>query len=385
MRNVLKFTRATLAAVLIQSAFTFGPCTTRADESNSEYDQAITSISADEPLARQFSAERAARYLDAAAISWQKSRKCAACHTMTCYLMARPLVSLGGPDQAEIRQFFEETVALRREAEPALPKDGISAVLINLAAGLAINDNLTTGTLHPLTRQALDRMWTVQRDDGGWQWPYRDVPPIKIREHYGVTLAALAVGLAPDNYSRTKSATDGLTGIRKFLAAHPPQCLHEKAMLLWASLNVADLQTEKQRLQTVADLLAAQRPDGGWSLASLVENSAAQQPPSDELKRLQSGPGHGTKFLTFAGQSGVYESSLDSDGYATGFTIFIARQSGVPRDDPRLKRGIDWLKSNQRSSGRWYTPSQGYSGLNLITNTGTAFSIMALHACGEIP
>ena len=37
-----------------------------------------------------------------------------------------------------------------------------------IAAVLAHNDAATTGKLHPLTHKALDRMWTVQREDGGW-------------------------------------------------------------------------------------------------------------------------------------------------------------------------------------------------------------------------
>ncbi len=36
---------------------------------------------ADEPLARAFSLERAAQALDTSALHWQKTPKCAACHT----------------------------------------------------------------------------------------------------------------------------------------------------------------------------------------------------------------------------------------------------------------------------------------------------------------
>jgi squalene-hopene/tetraprenyl-beta-curcumene cyclase len=46
-----------------------------------------------------------------------------------------------------------------------------SSEAVLLAAALAINDAQTTRTLHPATRRALDRMWTLQRDDGVWLWP----------------------------------------------------------------------------------------------------------------------------------------------------------------------------------------------------------------------
>ena len=56
----------------------------------------------------------------------------------------------------------------------------------------------------------------MQRADGAWDWPFRDVPPIKDREHYGVTFAALGVGLAPEGYARTEAArADDDIGARK--------------------------------------------------------------------------------------------------------------------------------------------------------------------------
>src|SRR5215471_12959531 len=175
----------------------------------------------DEPLARSFSLESAARSLDVAALHWQKTRKCAACHTLPPYLMARPSLAAVAPEPPEVRRFFETIVEQRLEGEPNLPRDAVSAIVIEVSVALAFHDRATTGKLHSRTRQELDRMWTLQRPDGSWEWPYRDTPPLKVEEHYGVTLAALATGLAPENYSRTQAARKGLAGIRKFLKAHP--------------------------------------------------------------------------------------------------------------------------------------------------------------------
>ena len=72
----------------------------------------------DEPFAKAFSLERAARYLDGVALHWQKTRACTACHTMLPYLMARPALNSILPQSAEVRQFFEDVVAGRREAMP---------------------------------------------------------------------------------------------------------------------------------------------------------------------------------------------------------------------------------------------------------------------------
>jgi squalene-hopene/tetraprenyl-beta-curcumene cyclase len=303
--------------------------------------------------------------------------------------MARPLLPAMGPAVGEVRAFVERIVVDKLEAEPSLPPDGISAIMVQVATGLSINDRLTTGKLHPVTRQALDRMWTRQREDGSWEWPFRDVPPIKIDEHYGVTFAAIGAGTAPEGYAETEAARAGLAKIRRYLAAHPAVSLHQRGMLAWASCSVKDLLSAAERGAIAEALLAAQRPDGGWSLASLVETESTETAPAEanagqQLRELQAKPGYGREFLTYLGRTGAYTSSLDSDGYATGFVIHIARQTGVPADDPRLIRGINWLKQNQRQSGRWFTPSQGHHTRNYITNAGTAYAIMALAACDAV-
>jgi len=41
----------------------------------------------------------------------------------------------------------------------------------------------------------------------------------------------------------------------------------------------------------------------------------------------------------------------------TGFAIVLLRESTVPKTDEQIQRGIAWLKSNQRASGRWWMKS----------------------------
>ena len=47
----------------------------------------------DEPVRQTFSMDAAVRFLDANALSWQKERKCFACHSNYIYLMVRPEIS----------------------------------------------------------------------------------------------------------------------------------------------------------------------------------------------------------------------------------------------------------------------------------------------------
>lgn len=57
----------------------------------------------------------------------------------------------------------------------------------------------------------------------------------------------------------------------------------------------------------------------------------------------------------------------------------------MPADDARLRRGIAWLHKHQRESGKWFTRSPVNEARNLISNVGSAYAVLALQACGELP
>jgi squalene-hopene/tetraprenyl-beta-curcumene cyclase len=71
------------------------------------------------------------------------------------------------------------------------------------------------------------------------------------------------------------------------------------------------------------------------------------------------------------------------DAYGTGLAIIVAREMGIPAKDQRIQKGIKWLKNNQRQSGSWFTRSPAEDSKHYITNTGTAFAVLALQSCGE--
>jgi squalene-hopene/tetraprenyl-beta-curcumene cyclase len=316
-----------------------------------------TAIVPDEPLAKSFSLKKAADYLDLVALDWQKERRCGTCHTNFAYLMARPSISSVSPPRAEVRSFFESMVEKRwKEKGPRWPAEVVVA-----ATTLAANDRATTRRLHATTRKALDRMWTLQREDGGWDWLICGWPPMESDDHYGVTFAAIGVGLAPDDYAKTAAAKKGLEGIRKFLLANPSLSLHHKAMELWASMHVDGLLEKKKRRRIVDELFARQRPDGGWAIAALIEGCKDHERKDGKKQDLET-----------------------SDGYGTSFVVYVLREAGVPSDDARIRKAIAWIKSNQRESGRWFTRSPTKDSKHFISNAGTAFAVMALSACGEV-
>lgn len=320
----------------------------------------LQEIRADEPLAASFSSENAARYLDQAALTWQKKKKCATCHTNMAYLMARPVLHGFLKDSGEVRGFFEDYRNVRWKTKAPSQNQGFWPIVVG--TGLTFNDLQTTGTLSDVARDVLDFLWTSQREDGGWRWPDCDYAPMEKDEHYGATLAAVTVGLAPGEYADTPAAKAGLEKLRAFLRKDPPKSLHHRAMLAWAGVRVEGISTRAEQKAALDEMMALQLPDGGWSTSGFLEDwqglVAEDDPPLE---------------------------TETSDGYGTGFVILIARELGVPADDPQIQKGIAWIKSNQRESGKWFTRSPVVFADNLISNTGTAYIILALQACGELP
>ena len=88
-------------------------------------------------------------------------------------------------------------------------------------------------------------------------------------------------------------------------------------------------------------------------------------------------------FLPWKREDGKEQDLETSDGYGTGYVLHLARLGGVPSSDERIARGIRWLKTHQRESGRWFTRSLNRDGRSFLSHAGTAFALAALHAAGE--
>lgn len=315
---------------------------------------------ADEPVARKVSFRNAAGFLDSVAVEWTRKRKCGTCHTNFAYLWARP--ALGGgesPAMSEVRGFFEKRAEAWESEKPKEEKRMIvwETQIIAIAVSLAVNDSQTTRNLHPMTRKAFAKTWTLQKADGSWNWPKCNWPPMEHDDYFGATYVAIGVGSAPEEYARTDEAKAGLEKIRQYLKSHDAPDLHHQIMLLWASLKIDGLMTPEEREAVVRRILAAQREDGGWSLFTL-----------GDYKR-HDGSANG--------------KDSPSDGYATGLAVYALRLAGLPAERAELARGVAWLKANQRESGRWFTRSPSTDKYHFVTHAGTAYAVMALAACGE--
>ncbi len=317
-------------------------------------------ITGQEPMAETFSFAQAARYLDTASLNWQKTKKCATCHTNMAYMLARPALDGYLKNSGEVRQFFEAYRTVRWKNNTVSKSGGFWPIVVG--AGLTFNDLQTTGKLHPITRDVLDLMWTTQRDDGGWDWPDCEYAPIETDDHYGVTLAALTVGVAPDGYAQTEKAQAGIAKIRAFIRNDPPKSMHHRIMIAWCSLRIDGLMDDAQRRKVLDEMMTIQRPDGGWAT-----------------------PGFLADWQGLTRHDGKPHDTQTSDAYGTGLAIIVARELGLHADDTRLQRGVNWLLTLQRDNGMWFTHSPSLDRLHYMTNTGSAFAVLALQSCDKLP
>jgi len=216
-----------------------------------------------------------------------------------------------------------------------------------------------------VTKKAFVNLWQEQLADGpnkgSWEWFDFGLQPweAKNARYHGAALATIALGTAPGYYSRgTDAGIDAKVDLlRSFLKQGvASQNLYNKASVLWAASTLDGILSPEERKAIVSQLLAKQRDDGGWSLASL-----------GDYKRLD-----GTSAETA------------SDGYATGLVLHVLQVAGVAKDDPKVARGLTWLNTNQKESGAWPAWSvnkkrdpESHVG-KFMADAATAYAILAL-------
>ena len=347
------------------------------------------------PADRTWDPKGAAAYLDRRMqwwIGWEGSARdhgtfCFSCHTAVPYALARP--ALRGPlaeaaptvlerqllDDVRRRvrlwnvtsAFYpDEYVAPGKTAESR----GTEAVL---SALILACDDARTGRLSADTVTAFDHMWAEQLTSGAgagaWPWLDFNLSPWESAavdaQYYGAALAAMAVGVAPENYQSRPPIQDSLRVLKDYLGReYPAQSLHHRLILLWASTKLPGLLDAERRQSLVAEVLRAQNLDGGWSLSALMAKS---------------------------GRGGQYYP--DSDGYATGLVTLVLGRNATPGEAPQMQLGLAWLVRNQQGhSGSWIRGQERFwvaRSLNkwrnpwsnvgrFMSDAATAYAVLAL-------
>lgn len=312
----------------------------------------------------ELSMEKAEQYLHDGSIAWSRNRKCISCHTNGSYLLIRPALtnSLGPPDE-EICCFFVSQLAVLKETpEKRLQSGTRPAQVIYIAAGLAEWDRHVTGVLSLECQEALELMFRLQQEDGSWKsldcWP-----PFESSAYQEATMAAMAVAAAPGwlESLHDEELLEKTKRLKNYLRCTTPPHDYARVLKLWASLRLDGIMSADRQAEAVRLISKLQQDDGGWSIRSFA--SPEQWGKGNRAEKLRSE----TDF-----------ESPPSDGHMTGLAVLVMQESGIPNSDERLRKGVAWLRAEQRESGRWWTRSLNTDKSHFITYSGTAYAMLAL-------
>jgi squalene-hopene/tetraprenyl-beta-curcumene cyclase len=320
-----------------------------------------------------FSPRLALDYLEQGASAWTGDWQCVACHTNGSYMVVRPLMtSQLGPPKKELREFFVSTLQAELATDPVdLRPELDSTQEVYVAAGLAIWDAHVTHHLSPETSEALSMMFKLQRADGDWTISDDNNPPLESSRYQLATVAARAIGNAPGWLAQQRGTPleARINLLENYLRAeHKLQGDYDRTDLLWAATELPGLLDAKRMQELVAMISAHQKQDGGWSIRTFARPE--EWGKGNRAEKLRAEP----EF-----------TDPPSDGHMTGLAIIALRKAGVPSSDPRVQRGVEWLLTNQRSSGRWWTRSLNRDGWQFISYSGTAYPMLALSMCNALP
>ena len=363
------------------------------------YDAAARPLSPGTAAPNSWDPKAAAAYLDQREqwwMGWQEAARehgtfCVSCHTAVPYALARPSLRkvLGEPAPTENERILLENVRKRvriwkeiapvyndKEDGPNKSAESRATEAVLIAFVLAAND-VESGKLSNDTRSAFANLWVLQQtvgtNKGAWLWQLFDLNPWEgsISPYYGATLAAIAVGTAPENYRSTPEIQNNLKMLRDYLEReYSAQPLINRVTLLWASSKFPGLLTPERQKSITEEVLSKQQADGGWSLFPLARTWRDWGPSS--------------LFGTWKRLDGTAQET-GSDGYATGLALFVLQQTGVPRENVQLKQGREWLMRNQnKTEGLWVAhslnkhrdPSSNVG--RFMSDAATAYAVLAL-------
>lgn len=306
----------------------------------------------------EWNPKTAAAYLDSRATfwaTWSNAQRdhgtfCISCHTTLPFAIARPALRdvLGekAPGVAESKIFDNLLTRARghKDMEPfypdqtrGIPKTSESRAIESVMNALVlVTRDRESGHLSADSKTALNIMWSLQMktgpQNGAWTWLNFGYEPWESPNsaYFGASMAALAIGTAPEGYAVNADIQDNLKNLRSYFQREfDKQSELNKLMVLWASGRVGGLITPEQKSALVDQTFAMQMADGGWSTAAI-----------GNYKR----------------QDG---SAIDtnSDGYATALATLALQSGGVPSSDARVKQGLDWLRHHQSPTGQWVATS----------------------------
>jgi ankyrin repeat protein len=246
-----------------------------------------------------------------------KTGGCFACHAQNLTAMAvnaahaagLPVDEAGGAEQVKSFKLFlasAEQPLLQRLDPPGSP-DVLTYALFHMAAGGVAGDRTTDAIIHNLVAE--------QRRDGQWHADTIARPPV---EDGDISMTARAIrSIRLYGFAGRQAEFDRrIQRAAAWLDSASPLTTEDTNMQLlglkWAGQDLSQLHARLNQL------LARQRPDGGW----------AQTP------------------------------HLASDAYATGQVLHTLHELGVPATEAHFRSGVEYLLRTQLDDGSWHVLSR---------------------------
>ena len=260
--------------------------------------------------------ERGLAIVQKAAKNYPEHRQCFACHHQTL-----PLLAMHEAEQAGFRtdkdvagiiadhtaKSFSSRVNKLREGR------GIGGKANTVGYGLWTLD-LAAHQADETTDAMVEFLLKDQREDGYWL-PPSNRPPLEESQVAVTVLSAYYMQRFTED-GMSDDVEKAILKARSWLSDAPLKSQEDHNFRLWGLTlleDAGDGEIQKQINELRDTILSAQRKDGGWS----------QLP------------------------------ELESDAYATGQTLYILREVGLPADSAFVRSAVDCLLKSQHENGSW--------------------------------
>jgi len=250
--------------------------------------------------------------------------KCISCHHNSLPALTVAMARTRGiaVNEAAARKEYETALEMTkgRRNRTNLLGTGVPDInpypLIGIAAERGEASTISNAAHSFATEAMVHHVSTRQEPSGRFRGQdYR--PPQEYTEITFTATALRALQLHPLP-GRADEFADRVQRARRWLAAQRPRDTEEHALRLMGLAWAGGLR--KTREEAVKALTALQREDGGWAQTT----------------------------------------TLTSDAYATGQSLYALHLAGVVSDSPAYQRGIAFLLSTQREDGSWYVVSRSH-------------------------
>lgn len=302
--------------------------------------------------------DRAIAYVQKESAAWRATRKCAACHHVPMALWAMGEAERRGYkiDKKYLADSLEATLASRDAmvsvglaSKPGAPPstrpldNGVQVGTAFMAVAARSAPSLTKGQEATLALIA-DAIVSHQRPDGGWDF-FLCRPPINESEASDGAwiILALAAETGPGAPAARRAALD-------------------KALAWWDRYRPTD--NLQDRVFKV--ILAARRAGSPYAEPGPIESRPNKSRPSEPHVSGDASDRRGDRYLNEAKQmasellalqrpDGGWAQKPDkpSDAYATGQTLYALSLAGHTAAEPALERAIAFLVKTQRPAGDW--------------------------------